>query len=121
MKVEEMPIYIDSIELAKWFRELFKVMTKDDKFSIGQQMLRSSVSISSNIAEGVGRDSSPKMLLTYLGYSKGSLYEFKSQLTIIESDYSSCEVVSILKKRIISLEEGLGRFISYTEKKHFTK
>lgn len=117
MKIEEMQIYKDSIELAKWFRELFKTMNKDDQYSVGQQMLRSSVSISSNIAEGVGRNSSNKMLLTYLGYSRGSLYEFKAQLTIIEDDYRNSEVVKILKNKLISLEEGLEKFIIYIEKK----
>lgn len=111
-----MPIYKDSIDLAKWFRELFKIMNQDDKFSIGQQMLRSSVSVSSNIAEGIGRNSTNKMLLTYLSYSRGSLYEFKAQLTIIEADYSSSELPKILSKKISLLEDGLGKFITYVER-----
>jgi four helix bundle protein len=117
MKIEDMQIYKDSIDLAKWFRELFKIMNKDDQFSIGQQMLRSSVSISSNIAEGIGRNSSNKMLLTYLGYSRGSLYEFKAQLTIIKDDYIHSEVIKILDKKIPLLEEGIGKFIVFVEKK----
>jgi len=121
MKLDDMQIYKDSIELAKWFRELFKVMSKDDQFSIGQQMLRSSISISSNIAEGIGRNSSNKMLLIYLGYARGSLYEFKTQLIIIEDDYKNdigvrSEVFNILNKKIELLEDGIGKFILFLQK-----
>jgi len=116
MKLSEMSVYADSVNLAKAFRKLFKTMDRADQFSIGQQMLRSSVSISSNISEGVGRDSSFKALLVYLGYAKGSLYEFKTQMEIMEEEFSSDPLYKSIQEMIPSVESGLIKFSSFIER-----
>ncbi|WP_255695678.1 four helix bundle protein [Rhodohalobacter sp. 614A] len=50
-------------------------------YGIVSQMRRSVVSISSNIAEGAGRQSK-KEFKRFLNISKGSSYELETQLTI---------------------------------------
>jgi len=118
VKLDDMPIYNKSLDIAKKFRKFYKCMDKSDQFSIGQQMLRSSISIPSNISEGVGRNSSDKMLLTYLGYAKGSLLEFSTQLHIIEDDYYENELYKQIKENIILIDIEIFKFISYLEKKN---
>jgi four helix bundle protein len=64
--------------------EIFQV-TKDfppeEKYSLTDQIRRSSVSIPSNIAEGKERET-VKELVRYLYISKGSAAELKTQLLI---------------------------------------
>lgn len=116
MKLEEMSIYNDGIELAKAFRDFFKVMSRDDQYSYGQQMLRSSCSIPSNIAEGFGKRASDKMFLNYLYIARGSLYEFKTQLKIIENDYLGNKLIVDMKKYLTDIDEGMTKFIFFMNK-----
>jgi len=116
MKLEDMKIHSDAVDLAILFREYYKTFSKDDQFSIGAQMLRSSISIASNIAEGVGRNGSDKALLLFLRYANGSLYEFKTQMKIIQYDYVSTQRSCCLKK-LEEIEEGLDKFIRFIVKK----
>ena len=114
-RLEEIEIYNDGVKLAKMFRKFFKTMNNSDQFSYGQQMLRSSCSIPSNIAEGFGKKTTNKMLLNYLYITKGSLYEFKTQLVIIEDDYKNQEIDE-MKLIVNSIDNGLSKFIFFVEK-----
>jgi four helix bundle protein len=76
-------VFKDSLILAKVVRRIVKRMDKTDQFTIGQQMIRSSVSIPSNVSEGFGRNSTPQ-IITFLNYAHGSCCELISQLMIIE-------------------------------------
>ena len=57
---------------------------KDEIFSLTSQLRRSSISIPSNIAEGVGRDSNNE-LIRFLNISVGSLFELQTQLEIAKN------------------------------------
>jgi len=115
MKLEDMKIHSDAVELAVLFRQYYKTFSKDDQFSIGAQMLRSSISIASNIAEGVGRNGSNKALLQFLRYANGSLYEFKTQMQIIQLDYQSPQRTACIDK-LNAIEKGLDKFIRFVSK-----
>ncbi|GGG44884.1 four helix bundle protein [Bizionia arctica] len=54
---------------------------KDEKFGLTSQLKRSSISISSNIAEGYGRNYT-KEYTRFLQIARGSLYEMQTQLQI---------------------------------------
>ena len=65
-------------------REIYKVsegFPEKEKFGITSQSRRAVVSISSNIAEGWGRDSS-KNYSQFLKIARGSLYELDTLITI---------------------------------------
>ncbi|MBC8316323.1 MAG: four helix bundle protein [Desulfobulbaceae bacterium] len=84
MKFEDLDVWKRSsrlcAELYKYFRE-----TKD--FGFRDQITRSALSIPSNIAEGVERDSQ-KEFARFLQYAKGSCGELRTQLYIgVEIEY----------------------------------
>jgi len=56
---------------------------QNELFSLTNQIRRASVSISSNIAEGFGRNST-KSYMNFLKISRGSLYELETQLIIAD-------------------------------------
>ena len=56
---------------------------ENELFSLTNQIRRTSVSISSNIAEGFGRNST-KSYMNFLKISRGSLYELETQLIIAD-------------------------------------
>jgi four helix bundle protein len=80
MKLEDMEIYNISMEIGDeiWF----SVVEWENlaKFSIGQQVIRSADSISTNIAEGFGRYHF-KDRKNFIFYARGSHYETITWLT----------------------------------------
>ncbi len=68
-------------KLLLYIYKLTKNFPEDEKFGLTSQIKRSAVSISSNIAEGFGRNSR-KDKLQFYAISKGSLYEAENQLKI---------------------------------------
>ena len=57
---------------------------KEEVFGLTSQIKRSAISIPSNIAEGLGRESSQE-LLRFLNISIGSLFELQTQLEIAKN------------------------------------
>jgi four helix bundle protein len=55
----------------------------EEIYSLTSQIKRSAVSISSNIAEGYGRNST-KSYVNFLKIARGSLYELETQLILAE-------------------------------------
>jgi len=69
-----------SESLARDVIKLVKTMDKLDQWTIGSQMIRSSVSIASNLSEGSCR--TKKEFRNFIRISRGSLEELKTQLRI---------------------------------------
>jgi four helix bundle protein len=61
-----------------------KQFPKDELFGLTSQLRRSAISIPSNIAEGLGRDSNNE-LIRFLNISVGSLFELQTQLEIAKN------------------------------------
>lgn len=77
----KLKIWDRSVELATVIYDITKNYPKNEMYGIVSQMRRSVVSISSNIAEGAGRQSK-KEFKRFLNIAKGSSYELETQLTI---------------------------------------
>ena len=81
-KVEEMPIWIESMSLVSSFYNLIKtnsLLRKD--FALLDQMKRSVISIPSNISEWFARKTNIEFK-RFLDIALGSLSEFKTQIYI---------------------------------------
>ena len=63
--------------------EISKSLPKEEKYGLGDQIRRASVSIPSNIAEGCSR-SSDKEFKRYLEIAMGSAFELETQVLAIE-------------------------------------
>ena len=61
--------------------ELVKRLPKQEQYSLSDQIRRSAISISSNIAEGNGRNSD-KDYIRFLSMARGSQYELETQLML---------------------------------------
>jgi four helix bundle protein len=80
-KLQELKIWKKAIELATDVYEVTNSFPKEEKYGLISQIRRSVVSISSNIAEGAGRNSK-KEFCYFLGISNGSCYELQTQIII---------------------------------------
>lgn len=80
-RFKDLTVWKESVELATSIYTLTKEFPQEEKFGITNQMRRAVVSISSNIAEGAGRNN-PKEFNQYIGIALGSAFELESQLTI---------------------------------------
>lgn len=81
-KIEDLKIWQKSIELAKVIYPLVAELPNDEKFGLSSQIKRSVISISSNIAEGAGRNSK-KEFKHFLSIANGSAYELQTQLILL--------------------------------------
>ena len=76
---EKLLVYQKARELVKEVYKLQKRFPKEERFALGDQIRRSITSVTSNIAEGSGRESN-KEKIHFLEISFGSLMEAFSQL-----------------------------------------
>jgi len=80
MKIEELQVYSQSMELAE---KIWIIVIKWDHFAgdtIGRQLIRAIDSVASNLSEGFGRYHYRENV-NFSYYSRGSLYETKTWLT----------------------------------------
>ncbi len=80
-KFERLDVWKRGIEWANEVFDIAQSLPKEYQFSIGEQLRRASLSVPTNIAEGVGRDN-PKEAAYFYRISKGSVYEVISLLVI---------------------------------------
>jgi len=80
---KNLKIWEKSTELAVNIYSLASKFPPEEKYGLASQIKRSAVSISSNIAEGSGRNS-PKEFKNFLAFSYGSACELETQLIIAE-------------------------------------
>jgi four helix bundle protein len=74
-------IWQKSMELVTKIYKTTGKFPKEELFGITSQIRRSSISIPSNIAEGIGRDSN-KECIRFLNISISSLFELQTQIEI---------------------------------------
>ena len=116
-RFEDMEVWQDAKDIAI---EIYKVTSLFDPrkdFSLIDQLRRSALSISSNIAEGYER-SSKKELRQYLNIAKGSAGELRSQLLIAKeigkvNDQSSKDLIC----KCENVSKQLKGFMRFLEKK----
>ena len=78
---KDLDVWRKSINLVKQVYRLIENMPDSERFGLTNQMKRSAVSITSNIAEGAARESD-KEFVQFLYYSLGSIAELETQLII---------------------------------------
>lgn len=93
-----------------------KQFPKEELFALTNQIKRSAVSIPSNIAEGIGRQTA-KDTINFLHMSRGSLYELETQCFIaIDLKYINKDDFEIIFNQIQSCKKLLNGFINYYKK-----
>ncbi len=80
-KLQDLRIWTKAINLTTKIYKITVGFPEEEKYGLTSQIRRSVVSISSNIAEGAGRNSS-KDFCHFLAIANGSSYELETQLVI---------------------------------------
>jgi four helix bundle protein len=78
---KDLLIWQKGIDIAINLYELVEDFPKEEIYALTSQLKRASISISSNIAEGYGRNST-QSYIHFLCISRGSLLELETQLII---------------------------------------
>ena len=121
-KIEDLKIWQKAIELSKQVYETVSSLPSDEKYGLTSQIKRSAISISSNIAEGAGRNSN-KEFKHFLSIANGSTYELQTQLILtIElnlisvNEVKSClDLIIEIQKMNFSLQKSLNDKILNTQ------
>jgi four helix bundle protein len=108
MNHKDLEVWKKSLSLVKAVYKLAENMPDSEKYGLISQMKRAAISISSNIAEGAGRESD-KEFIQFLYYSVGSIAELETQLLIsqelgfltIPDEVEDC--LQMIRKLIIGL------------------
>ena len=104
-------------KLVKTVYSLTSQFPNTEIYSLTNQINRSVISIPSNIAEGIGRQSD-KETIQFLYIAKGSLFELETQLYLAHDlDYISKDQLDNILEEIISCKKLLNGFINYFKSK----
>ena len=79
--LKELTIWKKAIDLTVEVYNITRNFPNEEKFGLISQLRRASVSISSNIAEGAGRNSD-KEFIHFIGIANGSAFEVQTQIII---------------------------------------
>ncbi|HXK39228.1 MAG TPA: four helix bundle protein [Candidatus Paceibacterota bacterium] len=103
-------IYLSSQKLFHAVLKIVKTLPSEYRFEIGNQMIRSSLSVILNIAEGSGKKSD-KELGRFLDISLGSLYETRAALdTLCLIGQLSNDSASDIFRTIDEIARQIGGF-----------
>ena len=100
--LKQLKIWQKAIDLTVDIYNITANYPADERFGLINQARRAAVSISSNIAEGAGRNSE-KEFSNFLGIANGSSYELQTQLVI--SNKLNLLSDDLLEKLLNQLEE----------------
>ena len=104
---------IESMELVNSIYELTKSFPKEEMYCITNQMRRAAISIPSNIAEGIGRNTKNDTI-QFLYIARGSLYELETQVNIsLKQEYINPNASSTLNEKIEKCKKILNGLIKH--------
>ncbi len=83
-KIQDLKIWHKALDLCVSIYKITSHFPTEERFGLTSQIRRSCVSISSNIAEGAGRNTKGEFV-HFLGIANGSAYELQTQLIIAKS------------------------------------
>ncbi len=82
---KELKIWQNGMEIVKLIFDLVKNIPSEDIYTLRSQVIRSSISIPSNIAEGTSRRSQ-KEFKRYIEIAPGSSFELETQILIVKEN-----------------------------------
>ncbi len=113
---QNLEVWKVSMQLIKEIYLLTKAFPKEELFGFTSQIKRASVSVSANIAEGLGRQYK-KDTLQFLHISRGSLYELETLMNVaVMVEIINMEQFEKVIKMIDETIRLLSGFITYVEK-----
>jgi four helix bundle protein len=108
--IRQLFVWEASVDLAVRMVEVADRLIAKRRFAVADQIVRSSFSVPSNIAEGQGRSTTPDRR-HFLVQARGSLYELETQLEIITRAGLE-ELDPIVRSLIARIGIGITRMIT---------
>lgn len=117
MNYTELDVWKESKELTSVIYKVTQSFPNQEVYGIINQMRRCAVSIPSNIAEGVGRQTT-KDTISFLFIARGSLYELETQIHISKDlEYLNEEQKLTILLKIETCKKLINGFINFYKKK----
>jgi len=114
---EELEVWKKARLLKNDIFQLVKTFPSEEKFKLSDQVIRSSRSVNSQIAEGHGRRTNPDRL-RFCVISRGSLSETLNHLIdAFDCNYISLQMLTEFRQKITEVEKLLNGYINFLEKK----
>jgi len=111
-KFENLEVWHRAVALYEEIANLSKGIDQRDQFSLGEQIRRAALSVSTNIAEGTGREGE-KESKYFFNIAKGSVYEVVSLLYIVKSrGYIASKEYTALYERCDELARMLSGLLN---------
>ena len=79
-----------------FYREVIPILPSEERFNLGIQVRRASVSVTANISEGYGRYNHRECIHFYR-IARGSIYELKDHIT-------TCLDLNLVDKELLTVE-----------------
>ncbi|MEZ4810554.1 MAG: four helix bundle protein [Allomuricauda sp.] len=115
MDYKELDVWIQARGLVKKVYVFTDSFPKEEQFSLTSQLKRCVVSVSSNIAEGCGRQTA-KETIHFLHIARGSLFEVETQILLASDlNLTVLDVTEILGE-VERVKKLLNGFINYHKK-----
>jgi len=114
---KDLLIWEKGIEIVALTYKIVSSFPKDELYALSSQIKRSSISISSNIAEGYGRQSTQNYI-QFIKIARGSLCELETQLLVAKKlDFIQDEkLFSELINQITEESKMINSFLNKLEK-----
>ncbi len=110
---KNLDVYKLSKELVKEIYLLTSTLPNSENFGITNQLRRAAVSVPSNIAEGMSRDSN-KDISKFLIIARSSLVEIDTQIELsVSLNYISEKDISKLEDYIVRIFQMLSKLITH--------
>jgi four helix bundle protein len=102
---KELKVWKAGIELTKVIFQVTRSFPTEERYGLTSQIIRSAISIPSNIAEGCGRISN-KDFKHFLTIALGSSFELETQIIIAkEFNYINEEELNDISSQIIEIQK----------------
>lgn len=113
---EDLEAWKLSRDLRKDFSKLTKTFPSEKKYRLTDQVIRSSRSVTNNIAEGFGRFHYQENI-QFCRQSRGSLMELLDHIYVAcDEEYINEEDLKLFKSKILNCLKVLNGYISYLKK-----
>jgi len=113
---KNLDVWKESRKLVSTVYSLAKNFPEEEKFGLTSQIKRASISIPSNIAEGLGRNSK-KETRQFVYIAKGSLYEVETQIYLaLDLGFLQENQTEEIFNQITTVRKLIIGFIKYLEK-----
>jgi four helix bundle protein len=109
---KKLKVWKESIDLVKLIYDLTKTFPKEEEFGLKSQLRRASISVPSNIAEGLTRKSKADKL-HFLNIANASLSEIDTQLEIsLILKFIDERIFTTSEEKVIVVEKLLSGLIN---------